>query len=116
MAHYLGETYQEFEEEIMSMKFFFIMVMMVILGCASTGRQFDTTAIDRIDVGKTTESEVISMLSMPMSITKCSNGINIYNYSYGESYFFGMASSVNSLEIQLVDGVVINKWQNLEQY
>lgn len=100
----------------MSMKLFFIILMMFILGCATAGQKFDTTAIDRIDVGKTTEREVISMLSAPISITKCSNGINILHYSYGEGYLLGEGSSVNSLQLQLVNGVVIDKRQRLAQY
>lgn len=100
----------------MSTKLCVIMLMMLTLGCATVGREFDTTAIYRIDVGKTTENEVIAMLSYPISITKCSNGINIYYYSYGRSYIFGGETSVDSLQVQLFDGVVINKWQNLGEY
>jgi hypothetical protein len=100
----------------MSIKLCIIMLMMLILGCATAGRKFDTTAVDRIEVGKTTASEVISMLSVPISITKCSNGINIYYYFYGAGYLMGEGSSVDALQLQLVDGVVIDKRQRLAQY
>jgi hypothetical protein len=100
----------------MSIKLLVIMLMMLIMGCATAGQKFDITAVDRIEVGKTTDKEVISMLSAPLDITKCSNGIYIYRYSYGAGYLMGEGSSVDNLELQLVDGVVIDKWQRLGQY
>jgi len=75
------------------------------------GRRFDTTAIDRIELGKTTESEVISMLGAPKSIAKLQNGIIVYYYAYGDLSGFMAKNAVDSLQIQLYNGVVINKYQ-----
>ena len=88
----------------------------LFLGCSSSntvGRKFDTTAINRIEIDKTTTLEVISMLGAPISEKKLDNGIVIYDYSYGDREYLGMESSVNSLQIQFFNGVVINKSQNL---
>jgi hypothetical protein len=85
-------------------------------GCSTyntVGHKFDTTAIDRIELGKTTESEVISMLGAPRSEIKLHNGIVIYTYAYGEISGFMARSAVDSLQIQLFNGVVINKSQRL---
>jgi hypothetical protein len=86
------------------------------LGCSSSatvGYKFDTTAINSIELGKTTTNEVISMLGSPISEKKLDNGIVIYDYSYGDREHLGMESSVDSLQIQFFNGVAINKWQNL---
>lgn len=84
----------------------------MLLGCScKTGHKYDITAIDRIEVGQTPESDVITMLGMPLSAKKLSNGINIYGYAYGKRCPLGLGNSINSLEVQFYNGVVINKWQ-----
>ena len=89
----------------------------IFVGCGYTaGRKYDITAMDRIGVGQTTESDVITMLGLPLSEKKLSNGMKIYEYAYGERCpFFGFGTSVDSLQVQLYEGVVINKWQALMQ-
>jgi len=85
-------------------------------GCATyntVGHKFDTTAIDRIELGKTTEIEVISMLGAPKSEKKLDNGIVIYSYVYGDISGFMANSAVDSCQIQFNNGVVINKSQTL---
>jgi hypothetical protein len=88
----------------------------LFLGCSTyntVGQKFDTTAIDRIEPGKTTEIEVISMLGTPGSEKKLDNGIVIYSYAYGDRKSLGTESAVDSLQIQLFNGIVINKSQTL---
>ena len=100
----------------MSKNLSIIILMSVLCGCAinnTVGQKFDTTAINRIELGKTTQYEVISMLGAPLSEQKLSNGIVIYSYAYGDREGFGAQSSVNSLQIQLFNGIVINKSQML---
>jgi hypothetical protein len=87
-------------------------------GCATNntvGQKFDTNAINKIELGKTTEIEVISMLGAPGSEEKLDNGIVIYSYAYGDREGLMARSSVNSLQIQLFNGIVINKSQTLTQ-
>jgi hypothetical protein len=88
-------------------------------GCSAyntIGNAYDITAVDRIELGKTKESEVIAMLGAPGSIKKIDNGIVIYYYVYGYQKGLGADNSVDSLEIQLFNGVVINKSQTLAHY
>jgi hypothetical protein len=88
----------------------------IFLGSSCTaGRHYDTTAIDRIGVGQTTESDVVTMLGMPLAARKLSNGMKIYEYAYGQRCPIGFGTSVDSMQVQFYDGVVINKWQALMQ-
>ena len=100
----------------MSKNLFILILVGIFWGCSTyntVGEKFDTTAIDRIELGKTTEIEVISMLGAPILEKKLDNGIVIYYYAYGDRKSLGMESAVDSLQIQLFNGVVINKSQNL---
>jgi hypothetical protein len=104
------------EREIMSKNLLSIILVGMFLGCAinnTVGQKFDTTAVNRIELGKTTKNEVISMLGAPGSEKKLDNGIVIYYYAYGDRESLGAESSVDSLEIQLYKGVVISKSQTL---
>ena len=88
----------------------------IFLGCSTTaGRKYDTTAIDRIGVGQTTESEVVAMVGMPLVSRKLSNGMKIYEYLYAKRCPIG-ETSVDSMQVQFYDGVVINKWQETPDY
>jgi hypothetical protein len=92
---------------------FCLTLISIILGCASTGREYNTSAINYIEVGKTTENDVIYMLGEPLSKNKLNNGINIFQYLYAISYLWGESTSTNTLQVQTYNGVVINKWQRL---
>jgi hypothetical protein len=98
-----------------------IMILVIMFGGCSTyndtaGLKFDTTAINRIEVGKTTQSEVIAMLGAPVSEKKLDNGIVIFYYAFGYQKSLGADNSVDSLQIQLFKGVVINKWQRISDF
>jgi hypothetical protein len=84
---------------------------MFLSSCSTAGRQYDTTAADRIIVDQTTDREVLAMLGEPSSKRELVNGIKIYNYAYGKKCFSGFGTSVNALEVQSYNGVVINKRQ-----
>jgi hypothetical protein len=100
-------------EKIMSKIILFITLISIILGCASTGREYNTLAIDNIEIGKTTDNDVISMLGEPISKEMFNNGINIFQYKYAKSYLWGASKSINTLQVQCYNGIVINKWQRL---
>jgi hypothetical protein len=111
-----GKIVQINEEEIMSKKLLLIILVGMFWGCSTyntVGQKFDTTAVNRIELNKTTESEVLSMLGAPASEKKLDNGIVIYYYAYGDRKDLGADSAVDSLQIQLYNGVVINKFQRL---
>jgi outer membrane protein assembly factor BamE (lipoprotein component of BamABCDE complex) len=60
---------------------------LVVMGCATAemGRKFDTAAADRIEIGKTTEAEVLAWLGEPIKKMVMPNGSKIYAYSYMKS-------------------------------
>jgi hypothetical protein len=88
----------------------------MFLGCSHTaGMKYDITAADRIGVGQTTESQVITMLGRPLSQEKLGNGITRNMYAYGNKCPVE-GISIDKLEVQVYNGVVINKWQALLSY
>jgi hypothetical protein len=88
----------------------------MFVGCGYTaGRKYDITAMDRIGVGQTTESDVITMMGLPLSEKQLSNGMKIYEYAYGERCPLWLGTSIDSMQVQFYNGVVINKWQALMQ-
>ena len=93
----------------------FIALITMVLGCASVGREYNTSAINYIEIGKTTQNDVLSMMGEPMSIKNYNNGINVFNYEYAKSYFWTAASSTNFLEVQFYNEVAINKWQVVDK-
>jgi hypothetical protein len=89
----------------------------IFLGCShKAGRQYDVTAIDRIEVGQTTQSEVVAMVGMPLSAKKLSNGMDVYTYAYGNRCPVGLGTSIDSMQVQFYNGIVINKWQALMEH
>lgn len=97
-----------------------LVTVTVIAGCATSGRQFDTNYVNRIEEGKTTEREVIANLGPPESVSNSSTG-KMLTYVYAEAkthplamvpviniFFIGSSkSSSDALTIQLdKEGVV----------
>ncbi|MFZ5449050.1 MAG: hypothetical protein ACOZFS_10495 [Thermodesulfobacteriota bacterium] len=66
-------------------------VVAVMLGCATAerGRKFDTTLADRIEIGKTTEAEVISWLGPPLATKTTSDKQKILGWAYGTASISG---------------------------
>jgi hypothetical protein len=88
----------------------------IFLGCSHTaGQKYDVTVVDRIGVGQTTESDVLMMLGSPLSEKKLGNGIKICNYTYGNRCPLWFGTKIDSMQVQVYNGVVINKWQELTQ-
>jgi hypothetical protein len=111
-----GKIVQVNEEKTMTKNLLLIILVGIFWGCSTyntVGQKFDTTAVNRIELNKTTEGEVIAMLGAPASEKKLDNGIVIYYYAYGDRKDLGADSAVDSLQIQLYNGVVINKFQRL---
>ena len=95
----------------MSKNLLSIILLVIFLGCATTGHKYDAAAIDRIEVYKTTQSDVISMLGGPESVTKCDNGINIWYYSYGGDFL--LLPRFETAEIWFFNGYVIRKYKRV---
>jgi hypothetical protein len=86
----------------------------LFLGCSHTaGSKFNSAAMERIGLGQTTESDVITMMGLPQSEKKLSNGIKVYTYAYGKRCPIGSGTTINSAQVQFYDGVAIYKWHEL---
>jgi hypothetical protein len=66
---------------------FFILTL--IMSCASAshevGRKFDISAVDKIQIGRTTEVEVISLLGEPLKKQIKPDGTREYGYGHVQS-------------------------------
>lgn len=58
-----------------------------LMGCATAekGRKFDTAAAQQIEVGKTTEAQVLTDLGEPLYKKVNSDGTKSYGYAYGKA-------------------------------
>ena len=91
-----------------------LLFVALFLGCSMTaGHQFNTSAVNNIKPGTTTESDVISMLGVPLSKEKMSNGSELYTYAYGYRVPLFVETQVNKLQLQICQGVVVDKWPRL---
>lgn len=61
-----------------------LVIAAMVAGCASSGRQFDTTYVNRIEEGKTTEQDVLAHLGPPESVSHTSTG-KMLTYVYAEA-------------------------------
>lgn len=62
-------------------------MVFLLLGCATAerGRTFDTNKATQIEIGKTTEAEVISMLGSPYRTKTSSDGEKKFRYAHGQA-------------------------------
>jgi len=69
---------------VMRMMLTGVAAALLLMGCATAemGRKFDTAAADRIEIGKTTEAEVLTLLGSPLQQIVKSDGTKAYAYSY----------------------------------
>jgi outer membrane protein assembly factor BamE (lipoprotein component of BamABCDE complex) len=62
-------------------------MLVFVLGCATAekGRSFDNQKAQQIEVGKTTEAEVVAMLGAPYRTKTSSNGEKKFRYAHGQA-------------------------------
>jgi outer membrane protein assembly factor BamE (lipoprotein component of BamABCDE complex) len=85
----------------------------LVWGCShKAGFKYDTTAVDRIEVGQTPESQVVAMLGQPLSQQRFGNGTTMYRYTYGNKCPVE-GTYIDTLQVRVYNGVVISKWQDL---
>ena len=60
----------------------FILVLGLLFGCVSSGHKIDQAAADKIEKGKTTRDQVVSLLGSPDRVTRRGNGKTIFMYNY----------------------------------
>lgn len=93
----------------------------LIVGCASTGNNFDEGKVAQIKKGETTELDLIQLFGQPQSRSMNSEGQSILTWSYTESrvkgetfipyagMFMGGANSAHKmLMVTLANGKVAN--------
>jgi outer membrane protein assembly factor BamE (lipoprotein component of BamABCDE complex) len=75
----------DFQEGIIMWRMAIILILCMIIGCASVGRPIDQAAADKIVKGQTTREQVGAMLGSPDRIAKLGNGDTMYYYSYARA-------------------------------
>jgi hypothetical protein len=75
----------------------FLALIFLFFGCAhhEVGKKFYAEAAQKIEIGKTTESEVLALLGEPIKKTVKPDGTKIYGYYHIESkvvYVWGSSS------------------------
>jgi hypothetical protein len=102
------------KEKIMAKKLLLIIIAVLFLGCTTTvGRQFNTSAANWIEQGKTTQAEAVSWLGAPLSSKRLSNGSDVYYYAYGRSFPLVTGTIIDTLQLQIYHGVVVEKWPRM---
>ena len=61
------------------------LVLILIVGCVSSGQRLETGKVDQIKKGVTTRTEVEALFGQPDRVTIVGNGKKIMNYQYFES-------------------------------
>lgn len=96
-----------------------IPLMLILVGCASVGHQFDSTKIQSITKGETTESQLVAMFGPPMTKGINSEGEEVLTWMYTEAqvkgqtfvpfagaFIGGMNSKTKTLTVSLAGGKV----------
>ncbi len=86
----------------MSMKIFislgFLMVSLMVIGCGTSGKEFNTTLFDSIQNGHTTQGEVESMFGRPFK-KGFQNGKEIWIYEHNQYKAFKMLGEDTSKDM-----------------
>ena len=96
----------------MSKLLLLLVLVGMLVGCGTFGHQVNVSAIKQIELGKTTESAVISMFGVPEKTKKLDNGIVVFEYYYGKKVPFN-GTTYDYLQVQFYNGISINKWKKL---
>ena len=93
------------------MKKLFMVLMLLLSGCATSGQPFDMSLTDRIKIGQTTQEEVIALLGQPISTSKTSDGRTFLSYSYSQAAWGSADVQIFSVVIG-ADGRVEKTYSN----
>jgi outer membrane protein assembly factor BamE (lipoprotein component of BamABCDE complex) len=58
------------------------LMCLFLIGCATSGRKIDQTAVERIQKGVSTKADVRSLIGAPDQVTKTSAGNEVWSYHY----------------------------------
>jgi hypothetical protein len=112
-----GEIGEAKKGEDMAKKLLLIIIAGLFIGCTTTaGQQYHTAATNWIDQGKTSQAQVISWLGAPLSSKRLSNGSDLYYYAYGHRLPLDAGNRIETLQLQIYKGVVVEKWPRYAEY
>ena len=75
----------------------------VLAGCASSGAQIEQSAIDQLQIGQTTEAEMISQFGAPLAQHYSTEGHLTYTWHYNYVGPFGTGMEQQNLIAQFDD-------------
>lgn len=58
--------------------------LLILAGCATTGKRFDSSLVGNIQKEKTTKQEILKWFGEPTSTSVDSSGSEVWRYSYQE--------------------------------
>jgi outer membrane protein assembly factor BamE (lipoprotein component of BamABCDE complex) len=80
-----------------------IIVGILFIGCASSGRQFSTTHVNDIQIGVQDKQTITDWFGKPLTITNLSNNpkgcVERWIYTYAKAVGFGNVTESNSLVV-----------------
>lgn len=91
-----------------------LVLAVVMVSCASVGRDFDSAKVPMVEIGKTTKADIEAWFGKPYQITALSNmpsgGVLRYIYTSAKASYGGMKSSGKSLVVDFdKKNVVVDK-------
>lgn len=82
-------------------------LVVVLVGCATSGRKVTDAQINSIEQGKTTQSELIAALGQPTSFSQNSDGTKVLGWGYAHVGFAGIGTEVQGFSVVIgADGTV----------
>ena len=82
--------------------------LLVIMSCATVGRDFPTDLVTQIQIGKTTQAEINRLFGMPWR-TGIENGDRTWTYGYYRYRLFG-ESTTRDLVVRFDERGLVNSY------
>jgi hypothetical protein len=99
----------------------FLLSILFVWGCASSGENFDETKLSQVKKGVTTEADLVQLFGAPQNRSINSDGVLTLTWMYAEAqvkgesfipyagaFMGGTKSDMKTLTIQLADNKVTN--------
>jgi hypothetical protein len=89
--------------------------LILLVGCATVGKDFSESDVASIQKGVTTEQSILAKFGNPSSVTSDSDGNKIYGWTYAHANAFSVGQG-KSLVVKInkdgvVDSYVLSKTQ-----
>lgn len=84
-----------------------VALLLLLAGCATSGREITQSQMDQIVEGQTTRSDLIAMLGQPNSVTRNHDGTHVLGWGYAHVGFMGIGTRIQGFSVILgPDGTV----------